>query len=157
MRVEVERQSRLQFADLDRETHALSNDCLILTNGVTMKGKMAGILLAGTMFAITGATLPASATVLNTNGQHLTGGEQEALLLAAKGKEPVKGGDSKGKENTVKGGHSTGKSPSKQETHQKGEARRHQDQNVNPAFKEYKKHGGKLSKAAWLKQGQPKR
>jgi len=29
-----------------------------------MKGKMAGILLAGTMFAITGATLPASATVL---------------------------------------------------------------------------------------------
>lgn len=79
------------------------------------------------------------------------------ILLATKVKEPVKGGDSKGKENTVKGGHSTSKSPSKKETHQKGEARRHQEQNVNPAFKEYRKHGGKLSKSAWLKQGQPKR
>lgn len=122
---------------------------------VRIKRKIAAIF-AGTMLVIP-AAMPASATVLNTNGQHLTGGKQSALLLATKVKEPVKGGDSKGKENTVKGGHSTSKSPSKKETHQKGEARRHQEQNVNPAFKEYRKHGGKLSKSAWLKQGQPKR
>lgn len=44
-----------------------------------MKGKMTAII-AGTLLAITGATWPASATVLNTNAQHLTGGQQSTLL-----------------------------------------------------------------------------
>jgi hypothetical protein len=111
-----------------------------------MKSKIA-IILAGTMLALTGATLPASAAVLNTNGQHLTSQKQSTLLLAKK----------KGKENAVKGGHSTGKSPSNQEKHQKGEARRNQDQNVNPAFKKYKANGGRSAKDAWVKAGQPSR
>lgn len=115
-----------------------------------MKRQMTA-LIAGTMLAITDASLPASATVLNLNNQDLTGGQQSTQLLAAKG------GNSKGKENTVKGGHSTGKSPSNKQKHQQGEARRHQDQNINPAFKKYRANGGRLAKDAWLKQGQPRR
>ena len=46
--------------------------------GGNMKGKLNAII-AGTMLAITSA-MPASATVLNTNAQHLTG-EQSSLLL----------------------------------------------------------------------------
>jgi hypothetical protein len=109
-----------------------------------MKGKLSAII-AGTMLAVTGTTLPASAIVSSTVGQQQIGVQQETLLLAAN------------KGNSVKGGHSTGKSPSNKEKHQKGEARRNQDQNVNPAFKNYKKHGGKLSKDTWQKAGQPKK
>lgn len=112
-------------------------------DGVNMKGKMAAIL-AGTMLAVTGAWGSASATVLATIGQQEIGGQQQTLLLAKKG-------------STVKGGHSKEKSPSKKAKHEKGEARRHQDQDVNPAFKQYKANGGKLSKDAWEKQGRPKK
>lgn len=113
---------------------------------VSMKRKMATALIAGAMLAITGASLPASATVSNTIDQNLMG-EQQSTLLLAKNKKGHK----------VKGGHSTKKSPSKKQKHQKGEARRHQDQNVNPAFKKYKENGGFLSKDAWEKLGQPKK
>ena len=43
----------------------------------------AATTLTATMLA--GATLPASATVSNTNSQHLTSGKQSTLLLAEKG------------------------------------------------------------------------
>ncbi|MBR8834405.1 MAG: hypothetical protein DSM106950_10315 [Stigonema ocellatum SAG 48.90 = DSM 106950] len=105
-----------------------------------MKGKLSAII-AGTMLAVTGATLPASAIVSSTIGQQQIGVQQETLLLAAK-------------DNTVKGGHSK-ITPTKKEKHQNGEARRNQDQNVNPAFKAYKKKGGKLDKHAWEKAGRP--
>lgn len=50
-----------------------------------MKGKMAAII-AGTLLAITtGASLPASATVSNTNSQHSMGGQQSTLPLTTKG------------------------------------------------------------------------
>ena len=55
------------------------------------------------------------------------------------------------------GGHSKEKSPSKKGKHEKGEARRKQDQEINPEFKEYKKKGGKLAKGAWMKAGKPKK
>lgn len=54
--------------------------------GANMKGKITG-LITGTLLVITGA-LPASATVSNTNAQHLTGGQQSTLLLA--GNKPSK-------------------------------------------------------------------
>ena len=110
-----------------------------------MKGKLTAII-AGTMLAITGATLPASALVSSTVSQQPVNGQTETLLLAANKKA-----------NPVKGGHSTGKSPSNREKHEAGEARRNQDQIINPAFKAYKANGGRLSKAAWLKAGQPKK
>jgi len=119
-----------------------------------MKGKLTAII-AGTMLAITGATLPASAIVSGTGGeQPLAGRQTETILLAAnkKSKPPAAK-----KDNTVKGGHSTGKSPSNKAKHEKGEAQRNQDQNVNPAFKKYKANGGKLAKDAWLKAGSPKK
>lgn len=50
--------------------HQLSNN----KNGVGMKRKMTAIV-AGAILAITGATLPALATVANTNSQHLTDAE----------------------------------------------------------------------------------
>lgn len=106
-----------------------------------MKGKLTTIIV-GTMLAVTGATLPVSATVANTIGQQEISGQQQTLLLATKG-------------NSVKGGHTTGKSPSHKEKHEKGEAQRNEDQNINPAFKAYKAKGGKLSKDAWKKAGQP--
>lgn len=56
----------------------------ILTNGVSMKHRMA-ILLANTMFLI-GGVMSASATVSNTNGQKLKGEQQSTQLLATKGK-----------------------------------------------------------------------
>ena len=108
-----------------------------------MKGKLTAII-AGTMLAAIGATLPASAILSSTVGQQQIDRQQGTLLLA-------------GKEGSVRGGHSKGKSPSKEAKHQKGEARRNQDQNVNPAFKEYKKNNGKLSKSAWEKAGKPKK
>ncbi len=114
-----------------------------------MKGKLTAII-AGTMLAVTGATLPASAIVSSTIGQQQIGVQQETVLLAVKGNTVKEG-------NTVKGGHSTGKSPSNKGKHEKGEARRNQDQNVNPAFKKYKANRGKLSKSAWEKAGRPTR
>src|SRR5579883_616626 len=108
-----------------------------------MKGNLTAYI-AGTILAVIGSTLPASAIVTNTTSQQYPSREQQPLLLAS-------GGDS------VKGGHSTGKSPSKKAKHEKGEARRNQDQNVNPAFKQYKANGGKLSKSAWEKAGRPKK
>lgn len=112
---------------------------------ISMKRKMTA-LVTGAMLAITTASLPASAAVSNTIDQNLMGEQQSTLLLA-----------NKKKGHKVKGGHSTKKSPSKKQKHQKGEARRHQDQNVNPAFKQYRENGGRLEKGAWIKQGMPKR
>lgn len=51
----------------------------INNHGVSMKSKMTAII-AGTMLAITGASLPVSATVSNTNGQRITGRQHEVRL-----------------------------------------------------------------------------
>lgn len=112
-----------------------------------MSGKLTAIL-AGTILAMTGAILPASANVvhesfdnalLNKIGQPLTdvsgSGQQKTILLAVNGNE-------------IKGGHQTGKSPSNKQKHQQGDARRQQDQQKNPAFQDAKKKAStrKLSK-----------
>lgn len=44
-----------------------------------MKHKMS-VIIVGTMLAVTRASLPASATVSNTNGQHLMGRQHEVRL-----------------------------------------------------------------------------
>jgi hypothetical protein len=100
-------------------------------------------IIAATILAIIGATSPGSAIESNSANQQFIHTQQKTLLA--------------GKGATVKGGHSSGKSPSKTNKHQKGQARRNEDQNVNPAFKAYKKNGGKLSKGAWEKAGMPKK
>ena len=113
-----------------------------------MRCKLTAIV-AGTILAMTGAILPASANVvhetfdnalLNKIGQPLAAvsgnGQQKTILLAVKGNE-------------IKGGHQTGKSPSNKQKHEQGDTRRQQDQQKNPAFKDAKKKSStsKLSKS----------
>jgi hypothetical protein len=93
-------------------------------------------IIAGTILAVTAVILPASAIGTNAVIQQPMNGKTESLLLA---------------------GHSKGQSPSKREGHQNGVAQSNEDQNVNPAWKEYKKNGGRLSKNAWKAQGMPRR
>ncbi len=84
-----------------------------------MKSKIA-VILAGTMLAITGATLPASAIVSSTVSQEAINGQPETLLLAAGGT------------------HTNNARPSTSEKHQNGQAKKKQSQNNSARYQQGK-------------------